>query len=260
MPTSPPPRSRLRVLNIDIDNISEEDLLDSFREGVLFTPNIDHLVKLQKNEPFYKAYIEADFRTCDSRIIQLISPFFFTQKIKAQIAGSDFFPNFCHHHSKNEEIKIFILGGSTPEITSKAVEKLNQSAEREIITGAYSPPFGFELDEDENQKIIKQIKLSRANVLAVGVGAPKQELWIQNHKKDLPGVKMFMAVGKTIDFIAGSTQRAPKWMTKVGLEWLYRLGQEPLRLAKRYLVDDMPFFWLAFRQKMGNYSNPWSDK
>lgn len=254
MPTNPP----IRVLNIDIDDLTEVQLLQNLKEGVLFTPNIDHLIKLQKNRAFYEAYQEADYRTCDSRIIQLVSPFFFSKKIREQIAGSDFFPNFCRFHRNNPDIQVFLLGGSTAKEATLAEVRLNEEAGRDIVVDAYSPPFGFEKEEAETEKILELIRNSGANVLAVGVGAPKQELWIQRHKKDLPEVKIFMGIGKTIDFIAGTSRRAPKWMTQIGLEWLYRLGQEPLRLAKRYLLDDLPFFWLAFTQKMNWYRDPFN--
>ena len=96
--------------------------------------------------------------------------------------------------------------------------------------------------------------------LAVGVGAPKQEKWILKYKDLMPNVKIFMAIGATIDFEAGNVKRAPQWMSRYGLEWLYRLLSEPSRLWKRYLVDDLPFFWLILKQRFGWYRNSFEKK
>ena len=99
---------------------------------------------------------------------------------------------------------------------------------------------------------------SGANDLAICVGAPKQELWLYEFKSKLKNINTFLAIGATINFEAGHTKRSPKWMSEIGLEWLYRLSCEPQRLWKRYLLDDLPFFWLVLKQKLRLYKNPWS--
>jgi exopolysaccharide biosynthesis WecB/TagA/CpsF family protein len=93
------------------------------------------------------------------------------------------------------------------------------------------------------------IRQSPANVLVVGVGAPKQEKWIAKYRDQLPSIDIFLAVGAAIDFEAGNKPRAPELISKLGLEWLYRLSTEPRRLWKRYLLDDFPFLWLVVKQK-----------
>ncbi|MEO1185736.1 MAG: WecB/TagA/CpsF family glycosyltransferase, partial [Cyanobacteria bacterium J06636_27] len=128
---------------------------------------------------------------------------------------------------------------------------------RDMVVAAYSPPFGFEHNEQECQKIINLINNSGATVLGIGVGAPKQELWLHRFKHQLKNVKVFLAIGATINFEAGSMKRSPKWMSEIGLEWLFRLSSEPQRLWKRYLIDDLPFFWLVLLQKFRLYKNPW---
>ncbi|MEO0900130.1 MAG: WecB/TagA/CpsF family glycosyltransferase [Bacteroidota bacterium] len=257
MPIDPTSLPSVQVLNVKIHNLSLPEWLEVYEEGVLFTPNIDHLMKLQKDEDFFRTYQQADFKSCDSRIIMAVSSFFFGEGFKAQIAGSDFFPAFCDYHKENQDVKVFLLGGTASSVQA-AAKKLNQSSGRKLVTGFYSPPFGFEHNPSETAKIYDMILTSGATVLAVGVGAPKQEHWIIQHKDRLPSVKCFMAIGKTIDFIAGETQRAPAWISKIGMEWFYRMLQEPGRLAKRYLVDDMPFFYYAFLQKIGRYTFPFS--
>ena len=111
-------------------------------------------------------------------------------------------------------------------------------------------------NEKECQQIIEHINDSGATVLAVGVGAPKQEKWIAKYKHQLRNVKIFLAIGATIDFEAGYKPRSPEWMSEIGLEWLHRLLSEPKRLWRRYLVDSVPFFWLVLQQKLNLYKFP----
>lgn len=138
--------------------------------------------------------------------------------------------------------------GGAEGIAARAQERLNHRIGRQIIVQAHSPSFGFEKDEEECQRILEMIRQSPANVLVVGVGAPKQEKWIATYKDQLPSIDIFMAVGAAIDFEAGNKPRAPELMSKLGLEWLYRLASEPNRLWKRYLLDDFPFLWLISKE------------
>jgi len=250
---------KIRILNIDIHNHKFSGFLEALEQGVVVTPNIDHLMKLQNDREFYDAYLQAEHVVCDSRLVQLSSMFLFPGRgIVERISGSDLLPEFCKHHKSNlHEIRVFLLGG-TEESVQLARNNLNLKSASEIVVAGYSPPFGFEHDKDECDRIIQRINESGATALAVGVGAPKQELWIQQYRQRLPGIKVFLAVGAAINFAAGTLQRAPHWMNKFGLEWLYRMFQEP-RLIKRYVIDDLPFFWLLLKQKFGFYSNPWND-
>jgi exopolysaccharide biosynthesis WecB/TagA/CpsF family protein len=175
--------------------------------------------------------------------------------IKEKISGSDLFPAFYMYHKENDKIKIFLLG-SAEGIARKAQEKINQKVGREIVVGAHSPSFGFENNEEECEKIIDAINKSGATALAIGAGAPKQEKWLVKYKSKLTRVKIFLAIGATIDFEAGCKTRAPKWMSEVGIEWAYRLLSEPRRLWKRYLIEGLPFFQLILKQKLGFYKMP----
>jgi N-acetylglucosaminyldiphosphoundecaprenol N-acetyl-beta-D-mannosaminyltransferase len=150
--------------------------------------------------------------------------------------------------------------GAAEGVAIKAMEKINAKVGRDIIVGAHSPSFGFEQNELECDTIVKLINNSEATVLVVGVGAPKQEKWIFKYKSQLKGVDLFMPLGATIDFEAGNVKRAPKIFQEFGFEWLYRLYKEPKRLWKRYLIDDMPFFYLIIRQKLGLYNDPFHNK
>lgn len=246
--------STVQLLNIHVDNLSTYELLQSLRAGVVLTPNVDHLMQLQRDPEFVSIYASADYKLCDSQILFYASRFLRTP-IKEKISGSDLFPAFCEFHKDNPDIRIFLLGG-TDGVPEKATENINSKIGREIVVGAYSPPFGFEHDAQECFNIIETITRSGATVLAIGVGAPKQEKWIHKYKDYLTSIQIFMAVGATINFEAGAVKRAPKWMSRCGLEWLYRLLTEPRRLWKRYLVDDLPFLWLIIKQKLGLYKPP----
>ena len=248
---------RVNLLNTTIHNLRMVDLLEKLRGGgVVFTPNVNHIIHLQKNHKFYSIYQEADYRVCDSQILMYASNFL-GSPILEKISGSDLFPAFYKYYQYDESIKIFLLG-SQEKIVQAAQEKINSRVGRNIIVAAHSPSFGFEKKEDECEKIVELINTSGATVLAVGVGSPKQEMWIAKYKKQLKDIKIFLAVGATIDFEAGNVKRSPKWMSQVGFEWLYRLLKEPRRLWKRYLLDALPFVWLILKQRLLLYRNPWS--
>ena len=251
---------KIQILNIEFDNHSKHDFLKDLDHGIVFTPNMDHLSILQRDVSFYHAYQQADFKLCDSKILYFLSKLNLVPKITEQIAGSDLFPSFCQYHKTNDRVKIFLLGGRTPSSLNQVIDKYNHYADREMIVGGYSPPFGFEKDEVICARIIEMINNSGANVLAVGLGAPKQEKWIIKYRHLLHFVDIFFAIGATIDFESGEQKRAPKFLTQFGLEWAYRMLNEPKRLAKRYLVDDLPVFYLLFLQKIGLYQNPWHRK
>lgn len=239
--------NQANILGTLIDNLSMQELLERLDRGFVVTPNVDHLIKLRKDPDFRAAYAVADYRVCDSQIVVYASQFL-GQPLKDKVSGSDLVPAFYQYHRHNRDIRIFLLGAAEG-VAQKALENINAKVGREMVVAAHSPSFGFEKREDECQKIIDLINRSGATVLAVGVGAPKQEKWIVKHKDKMPGVKIFLAIGATIDFEAGVKPRSPKWMSIMGIEWIHRLASEPKRLWRRYLLEDMPFLWLILKQK-----------
>jgi exopolysaccharide biosynthesis WecB/TagA/CpsF family protein len=248
--------NKVKILNVSIDNLSQLEFFEKFKSGIVFTPNVDHLMKLQSDSEFYKTYQAATYQLCDSKILFFVSRLL-GSPIKEKISGSDLFPAFYEYHKTNEDVKIFLLG-AREGVARQAQEKINTKIGRDIIVGAHSPSFGFEKNEEECAKIIDLINQSGATVLAVGVGAPKQEKFICKYKDKFQNIKMFLAIGATIDFEAGNIKRAPKWVSEIGLEWLYRLLAEPRRLWKRYLVHGPSFFWLIAKQKLNLYVDPFS--
>ncbi len=115
------------------------------------------------------------------------------------------------------------------------------------VAGLYSPPFGFEKDAAENERILQMIDDARPDVLVVGVGAPKQEFWVHQHRARI-AAPAALCVGATIDFLAGEKRRALRWMQTCGLEWLHRMASEPKRLARRYAKDAWIFPRLVWRE------------
>lgn len=247
-------KERIKIFNIEVDTITKKELLETFEAGVLVTPNVDHLMKLQKDREFYEIYKKADYVTVDSNIVQLALKFLGTP-VPEVITGSGFLPSYYMFHKDNPDVKIFLFGAA-PGVADIAMEKINEKTGRQTVVGAFSPSFGFEKDEKECLRIVDMLNESPANVLVVGVGAPKQEKWIYKYKDQLKNIKIYLAIGATIDFEAEKVKRAPIIMQKLALEWLYRLAKEPKRLWRRYIIEDMPFFKLVLKQKMGKYINP----
>lgn len=244
----------IKILNIDILSLTQKELLERLDKGVFVTPNVDHLVKLQYDREFYRVYQKAEWVVCDSKILYLLSKLL-KHPLPEAIPGSSFFTSYYMYHKDDPDCRIFLLGAKEG-VAVKAKEKINEKVGRQIVVGAHSPSFGFEKNEQECMYIIDLVNKSGANVLLVGVGAPKQENWIMKYRDKMPNVKLFMALGATIDFEAGTLKRAPMFWQKIGMEWLYRCLKEPKRLFKRYFVDDMQFFYYFAKQLLGVYKDP----
>jgi exopolysaccharide biosynthesis WecB/TagA/CpsF family protein len=249
---------RIRILNTELVAATQERLLEELRQGVVVTPNIDHLVKLQSDRELYELYRQTEWVICDSRLLYLFTKLL-PESLPQAIPGSSFFPAFYAFHKDDPDCRIFLLGG-LGDVAQRAMDNINRRVGRQIVVGAYSPSYGFETNEEENDSIVSMVNASGATVVPVCVGCPKQEKWIYAHKHLMPGVRIWMALGATIDFEAGNVKRAPAVWQKLCLEWFYRFCREPRRLFRRYFVDDMKFFWYFGRQVLGLYNNPFDNK
>ncbi|MCX4260376.1 MAG: WecB/TagA/CpsF family glycosyltransferase [Muribaculaceae bacterium] len=250
------PATTIRILNADILDITRDELLRRLDRGVLVTPNVDHLVKLQSDPEFLRIYRQAEWVVCDSKIIQIMSRML-RRPFPEAIPGSSFFTAFYRYHKDDPDCRIFLLGAAEG-VALKAMDNINRAMGRDIVVGAHSPSFGFEKNDEECRGITEIINRSGATVVLVGVGAPKQEKWIDRWKEQMPGVRLWMALGATIDFEAGTLQRAPMAFRKIGMEWFYRFVKEPRRLFRRYFIDDMKFFIYFTRQLLGSYKDPFA--
>ncbi len=249
---------RVRILNVAIDNLDMRELLEELTAGVVFTVSVDFIMKMQRDREFLELQRTADYSVADGQMVVLASRWLGTP-LKARVAGADLFPAFCRFHRDNPDIRIFALGAG-PGVAAEAMRRVNQKVGRDIIVGAHSPSFGFDANEAECRSIVDAVNRSNATVLAIGVGAPRQEKWIAAWRALLPGVRIFLPIGATLDFEAGRIARAPAWIAAIGFEWLFRLALEPRRLWRRYLVDDLPFLWLIVRQRFGRYRDPFDDQ
>ena len=246
---------RIKFLNIEVDNITMSQALEKIDELVInkkpsyvVTPNVDHIVKLENDNEFRKVYEEADLILTDGQPLIWISKLI-KNPIIEKVSGSDLFPKVCELASK-KGYKVFLLGAAEG-VAKTAADKLITKYQGLDIVGTYSPPFGFEKDKTEINKIIKMINEVKPDILAVGLGAPKQEKFIWKFKDKL-NVPVSLAIGASIDFEAGNVKRCPKWMSKKGLEWFYRFLKEPKRMFKRYMIDDIAIIKIYFKYKKNN--------
>lgn len=142
------------------------------------------------------------------------------------------------------QLKVGFYGGS-PEVLELVKERTEREFPGLAVTYAYSPPFRA-LTADEDREIIRNITASEPDILFVGLGCPKQEFWMAEHREPLSCV--MLGVGAAFDFYAGTVAQSPEWLSRLGLEWLFRLAKEPRRLWRRYLSTNPRFIYLAVRQ------------
>lgn len=244
--------SRIKFLNTYVDNLTMDEAINKIDELIInkkpsyvVTPNVDHIVKLEDDREFVEVYKEADLILTDGM------PLIWISKLKKnpiieKISGSDLFPEVCKLASK-KGYKIFLLGAAEG-VAAKAAENLISKYDKLNIVGTYSPSYGFEKDQLEIKKIIGMVNEANPDILAVGLGAPKQEKFLYMYRKQL-NVPVSLAIGASIDFEAGNIKRAPEWMQRSGLEWAYRLGKEPKRMFKRYFVDFIKIVPLIWKYK-----------
>lgn len=248
-----PTWSRSRILNAWVDSLSVAEIVDRLDEGVLFTLNPDHLYHLQRNADFFAAYQRATLVSSDSKYVYWALGFL-KRPIVGKASGSDIVPAYWRRHAQNPEVTIFLLG-ARPGIASAAQRRINDLAGRPIVVGAHGPSMTFVDDPHETQMAIDMVNESGATCLIVGLGAPKQEIWILRNRHLMPGVKVFMGVGATIDYEAQAVRRAPSWMNRNGLEWVFRMVTEPRRYWRRY-ARTLEFFWYVGLDKFHLYKPP----
>ena len=243
---------RIKFMSIEIDNLTMDEAIQSIDELVIknknsfvVTPNVDHLVQLEHGGKLCEVYKNADLILTDGKPLIWISKWYGTP-IKEKISGSDLFPKICKM-SAERGYRMFFLGAAEG-VASKAAKNLQRKYPGLQIAGTYSPKFNFEKDKCEVNKIIKIIQKSKPHILIVGLGCPKQELFIFNNKEKL-GVPVSLGLGASLDFEAGNVKRAPKWMADHGPAWLYRIFQDPKRLARRYLLEDIKILSMAVKYK-----------
>lgn len=210
------------------------------------TPNVDHAVMFQERPELRAAYEDASLVLADGAPIVLASRLV-GRALPERVAGSDLVPQLLAQ--SRQPLRVFLLGAG-PGVAEEAAGNIRRTWGLIEIVGTYSPRLGFEADPAENARILAMIAAAAPDLLVVGLGAPKQELWVHQHRRELRA-KVALCAGATIDFLAGHRRRSPLWMQRLGLEWLHRLAAEPRRLASRYARDAWVFPQLVWREWRG---------
>ena len=212
------------------------------------TPNVDHAVMLSESLQLREIYDAAGMVLADGWPVVSASRWL-GRPVPERVAGSDLVPELLASARGDRPVSVFLLGGM-PGVAQRAADQIRRRWPHADVCGTYSPPLGFEHDAAENQRIVAMVNDASPDVLVLGLGAPKQELWIHRHRAKL-NTKVALCVGATIDFLAGEKRRAPRWAQALRMEWLHRLLSEPRRLAGRYAKDAWVFPQLVFREWWG---------
>ncbi len=247
---------KIKLLNAQVDDVSMEELVETFRRGVMLTLHVDMIMKLQTDREFYALLPRFDVVTCDSQILATAARLLGTP-LKQRVSGSDYFPRFYWRYRDDPSVTIFICGGA-PGVAETARDRINSKVGREMVVGAAAPSPQYERDPQEIEELIAQINRSGATVLLVGLGGGRQEKFIFRYRDRLPHVCLFLPLGGTIDYEAEALRRPPPWITNGGLEWLYRMLLQPRQRWRRYLIHQPPFLYLLVRQLLGVYHNPFA--
>lgn len=246
------PLNRVGFMNTYIDNVTIDETIEHIEycienriQGQIITPNVDQIVRMEWDNQFRKICESCELLLVDGHPLLWIAKLY-KRPFKQKICGSDLVPLLCEVAAQKGYSVYFL--GAAPGVAQKAALKMKQKYLGLNVAGTYSPPIGFEKDLVELNNINKMLEDSHADMLFVGMGVPKQDIFIYENMKKYK-IPMSFSIGGTIDFIAGEQKRAPKWISNHGLEWLYRFTQDPKRLFKRYFVDDIKIIKLIWKYR-----------
>jgi exopolysaccharide biosynthesis WecB/TagA/CpsF family protein len=248
---------KVRLLNVEVDDIGMDELVERFRDGVVLTLHVDSIMKLQSDREFYELLPKFNVITCDSQILTLAARLLGTP-LKERVSGSDYFPLFYSRYKDDPSVTVFICGGA-PGVAEMARRRINARVGREMVVGSCAPSLDYDRRPEEVEQLIAQINESGASVLVVGLGGGRQEKFIFRYRERLPHVRLFLPLGGTIDYEAETLRRPPTWITNAGLEWLYRVLRQPRQRWRSYFVHQPPFLYLLARQILGAYRDPFAN-
>jgi N-acetylglucosaminyldiphosphoundecaprenol N-acetyl-beta-D-mannosaminyltransferase len=240
------PFDRVSLLGVTMDRIELGDLrgwldaaLSSGRPHQVVTANLDFLAIARKNPDFARIVAAADLVVCDGKPLQ------WAAGMKTRVTGNDIVLQTARL-SAERGYRLFLLG-AYPGVADRAAQRLRELAPGVVIVGTYAPP-RWPFSPEQDAEIVAAIQATRPHALFVALGAPRQDEWIAGHPE--LGVPVSVGVGGAFNFLAGETHRAPLWMQRMGLEWTHRLISEPVRLWRRYLIDDLPLAALLFLRQI----------
>lgn len=243
---------RAKIGNVPVDGIAMdaaiEFLLQKIEEksgGYVVTPNVDHIVQAERDHHLPIIYQESVLSLPDGAPIAWAMSRITKQTI-TKVSGADLIAPLCRRAS--EHGRSFYLLGGMPGVATQAAFRLQEMFPSLAIVGTDSPPVGFENDPQLLSVTLRRIRTAKPHFVLVALGCPKQEYFMHNYHTVLAPA-LLVGIGGSLDFLAGKFRRAPAWMSQAGLEWIYRLMQEPRRLAERYLRRDpafLPILWRTF--------------
>jgi N-acetylglucosaminyldiphosphoundecaprenol N-acetyl-beta-D-mannosaminyltransferase len=228
---------RVAILGVAIDNLSMDEVLSSVEAKIqeggfhqIATANVDFLIKSIHDEELYETLARCDLVLADGMPLVWASRRL-GAGLKERVTGADLVPRLAKL-SAQKGYRIFLLGADEESSAGTAIWMENNHPGVSIV-GRYCPEH-LPLEEMDHEEILSRIEIARPDILLVAFGNPKQEKWITMHRHRLE-VPVCIGVGGSFDFLSGRLSRAPVWMQKSGMEWMYRTIQEPSRLGKRYL-------------------------
>lgn len=239
-----PSPKRYDFLGLAVDALTSDEALSRVVElartpepsSVLFL-NVDVMVKADRNPELARAINGSDLSLMDGK-----PPLKVANRLgiplPEKVSGSDLVPRVCAMAAE-EGLSVFILGGAEG-VPERARDNLLAKYPNLKVVGAYSPEMGFERDADELARMDRMVAEARPDILLACLSCPKQEVYVTRHK-DVYGAPVSISCGATVDFLAGTAQRAPEWASRLGMEWLWRFLREPKRLFRRYFIDSWHF-------------------
>ncbi len=237
---------------VDVHNIGFEDAVDVIvrwaREGsggYVSTPNVDHLVRAKRDPAFLALVRGARLRLPDGMGL-IYGMRLARRRLRGAVHGR-LLPEAIVTATAGDPVSLAMIGGRD-DAPAQATERLKALGAN--VVAAVSPAMGFELGGALDAEATQTLVAARPRILVVGFGAPKQERWMALHAADFPNTVM-LGLGQTIDVLGGRVPTAPAWMTRVGLEWAFRMLRDPVRIGRRVFVDDPPFFWWMLRARLG---------
>jgi N-acetylglucosaminyldiphosphoundecaprenol N-acetyl-beta-D-mannosaminyltransferase len=237
----------VRIDALDFDNVVEAIVAHAARGGApayVVTPNAHHVVLLQRDALLREIYEHALLVVPDG-VPLLWAATLLGMRLPGRVNGTDLFEALCAR-AATQGLRVFLLGGREGAAVTAAA-RLTARHPSLKICGMHCPPMNFEKNPKDCKRIVAEIEAVRPHLLFVGLGAPKQEYWMYRNYKEL-GVPVSLGIGVSFELVGGIVPRAPRWMQRAGFEWLYRLGAEPGRLWRRYLVGNALFCALVARQ------------
>jgi N-acetylglucosaminyldiphosphoundecaprenol N-acetyl-beta-D-mannosaminyltransferase len=242
----------VRVGALELDVLRQSEAIEAIvrlvregRGGTVFTPNVDHIVQAEHDLAFREAYSRVSLSLVDGTPVLWAARLLGTP-LPEKLSGSDLFEPLIERAAA-EGLRVVLLGGG-PGVAELAAENLRQKLPGLKVVDTLAPRLGLSAT-DEERAAVERLKQAKADLIFVCLGAPKQELFSDRNREALaPAV--LVGFGAAVDFAAGTIPRAPRWMSQMGLEWAFRLGREPKRLAARYLLRDPEFFKIVASQAL----------